>query len=684
MQPFAPLVAVVALAATSTAQLTLVVPPGYAGTVGNTSSTLPWSRGTASMRIQFLLDSTNFTLQGVTTPIFISQLRYRPFPGAATSWVGGSWPNVRIDMATCPHDWMTTSTTFASNLGPDLTTVHNGPVVVNGGTTLGSGVLVPWYITIPLTTDFFYDPTSGNDLTIDIRLDGTGWFGVSRAADHVQNPGIGGVPRGTRVYNTSSLTASTGTSNPSNITVTEFSYVPAVGLVPSFTATPRSGPLGQLVNFTDKTYTSDPGGVTSWAWDVDGIPGTDYTTQNCSHTYTTEGNKTVTLTVTSAMFGTQSLTRTAYVVIDGVRATFSTLVGPGTSVVAFTDTSTGNPTSWQWDFQNDGIVDDATQNPSFAYPGPGQYTCRLTVADAFSNDTTTQAVPVNVIPVPAFSSTLASTVATRGFWFQTPTRFSVITAQVPDETNDGTQNVAIFRLAGAPPVSSAVASGGLEFAALNQPSANNIPCAVSFDAGEYVGVLGACGTTTMQNSYANVAGSVASSVLGQPTTLTRFGTQFNINTTGADHPYWQEPPEQLSRVVLGVTACAAIPYGTGSPSGLGPAAPKMRGTALPFIGQTAVHSVTQNDALVLQMMVGGFGRLAFPLPPFGTILIGSVNLIDVMNGGAPVGPGTTTWSFPIPPSPSLVGQSINWQNAHIVIPTGEWALSNGVEWWIGN
>ncbi|HEU4419591.1 MAG TPA: hypothetical protein VFT55_11675, partial [Planctomycetota bacterium] len=289
-------------------------------------------------------------------------------------------------------------------------------------------------------------------------------------------------------------------------------------------------------------------------------------------------------------------------------------------------------------------------------------------------------------PVPAFGSTFSSAAATRGFWFQSPTRFSIISASVPNEfvPAETIQNVAIYRLAAAPPVFSATATGGLEFAGLNQPAGSPIPCVVSFDVGEYVGVLGACGTTTMRNSYGTPAGPFASSVLGNPTTLTRMGTQFNINTSGANQAYWQEPAAAISRVVLGVTACAAIPYGTGSPSGLGPAAPSMRGTSLPFIGQTAVHTVTNNDALVLQLMVGGFGRLSIPLPPFGTILIGSLDLIDVMNGGAPAGPGNTTWSFAVPAVPALVGQSINWQNANIVIPTGEWSMSNGVEWWIGN
>jgi hypothetical protein len=110
----------------------------------------------------------------------------------------------------------------------------------------------------------------------------------------------------------------------------------------------------------------------------------------------------------------------------------------------------------------------------------------------------------------------------------------------------------------------------------------------------------------------------------------------------------------------------------------------MRASALPFVGQIATHEVTQNDDLVVQMMIGGFGRAALPLAPFGTILIGSLDFLEVMNGGAVVGPGTYPWSFAIPLNPALVGASINWQNAHIVINTGEWAMSNALEWWIDN
>jgi PKD repeat protein len=588
-----------------------------------------------------------------------------------------------IRCSTSPVDQSLVTTTFANQRGADETLCFQGPVSFPAQPAVVGPT--PYGISVPFTTNFLYDPNLGDlNIETDIPIQ-VGYVGGTPQLDvHA----VAGQANASRVYWTTGYSGGYPGGVATGITtnhavVVEVTYVPAAGLYPNFTGTPRTGPIGQLVNFTDQTYTSDPGGVTSYAWDVDGIPGTDYTTQNCSHTYTTEGNKTCTLTVTSAMFGTQTMTKTNYVVIDAVDASFTASVLVGT-LVSFTDTSTGNPTSWAWDFQNDGIVDDTTQNPAFLYPTPGQYTCKLTVTDAFSSDTQTTPIGVGIIPVPGFGSTFASATATRGYWFQSPTRFSIVSANVPNETSQAMQNVAIYRLAAAPPVYSATATGGLEFYAANQSTAGPIPCVVSFDVGEFVGVLGACGTTTMQNSYATPVGPFASSVLGNPTTLTRMGTQFNINTAGPNNPYWQEPAAAISRVVLGVTACAAIPYGVSSPSGLGPAGPTMRGTSLPFIGQNAVHSVTQNDALVLQLMVGGFGRLGIFVPPFGTINIGSVDLIDVMNGGAPVGPGTTTWSFPVPMAPALVGQSINWQNAHIVIPTGEWALSNGVEWWIGN
>ena len=62
--------------------------------------------------------------------------------------------------------------------------------------------------------------------------------------------------------------------------------------------------------------------------------------------------------------------------------------------VTFTDTSTGSPTSWSWDFTDDGIVDSTAQHPSFTYTAAGGYTARLTVSNSFGSSSTTRSITV--------------------------------------------------------------------------------------------------------------------------------------------------------------------------------------------------------------------------------------------------------------------------------------------------
>jgi PKD repeat protein len=50
-------------------------------------------------------------------------------------------------------------------------------------------------------------------------------------------------------------------------------------------------------------------------------------------------------------------------------------------VVQFTDRSTGNPVSWDWDF-GDGSAHSSAQNPSHIYVLPGTYTATLTVRNS--------------------------------------------------------------------------------------------------------------------------------------------------------------------------------------------------------------------------------------------------------------------------------------------------------------
>src|SRR5207247_4297416 len=67
---------------------------------------------------------------------------------------------------------------------------------------------------------------------------------------------------------------------------------------------------------------------------------------------------------------------------------------------SFTDQSTGTPTSWAWDFQNDGSVDSTQQNPQFTYSTPGSYTVSLTVSNTAGSTTTTKVSYITVTATP--------------------------------------------------------------------------------------------------------------------------------------------------------------------------------------------------------------------------------------------------------------------------------------------
>lgn len=58
--------------------------------------------------------------------------------------------------------------------------------------------------------------------------------------------------------------------------------------------------------------------------------------------------------------------------------------------VQFTDMSTGEPKSWAWDFNNDGVVDSNEQNPSYTFDTPGSYSVTLTVTNEIDTDSATK------------------------------------------------------------------------------------------------------------------------------------------------------------------------------------------------------------------------------------------------------------------------------------------------------
>ncbi len=160
--------------------------------------------------------------------------------------------------------------------------------------------------------------------------------------------------------------------------------------VAGFSGTPTSGDVPLTVQFTDLS-TNSP---TSWSWDFGDGVGTS-TVKNPSYTYAFAGTYTVTLTATNA-YGSDSETKTNYISVtqpanDPPVADFtaSPTSGDAPLAVQFTDLSTNDPASWNWDF-GDGVGTSTVKNPSYTYTAAGTYTVSLTATNAYGSDTETK------------------------------------------------------------------------------------------------------------------------------------------------------------------------------------------------------------------------------------------------------------------------------------------------------
>ena len=166
----------------------------------------------------------------------------------------------------------------------------------------------------------------------------------------------------------------------------------------NFTASPSVGIVGQAVQFTDSSTDPDDA-VVAWAWEFG--DGATSNTRNPTHTYTTAGTYTVTLTVTDAGGHSDAfslaLTVNPFGPLPGANFTFSPATPTEADFIVFTDTTSGTVTSRTWNW-GDGSP-TATANPAgHRYADSGAYTVTLTVTN---NQGTKQVQkPVTVANVP--------------------------------------------------------------------------------------------------------------------------------------------------------------------------------------------------------------------------------------------------------------------------------------------
>jgi hypothetical protein len=86
--------------------------------------------------------------------------------------------------------------------------------------------------------------------------------------------------------------------------------------------------------------------------------------------------------------------------VSALTAAFSSdkIIGCAPMTVKFTDNTTGTPTQWKWDIDNNGTTDYTVQNPSHTFTTAGTYTVKLVASNATSKDSIIKVAQIIVKP----------------------------------------------------------------------------------------------------------------------------------------------------------------------------------------------------------------------------------------------------------------------------------------------
>lgn len=171
---------------------------------------------------------------------------------------------------------------------------------------------------------------------------------------------------------------------------------------PNFTVSATDGCAPRTVQFSNLSQ----GNIASWFWDF-GDGGTS-TQANPSHTYQTNGDFDVSLTVTNAAGCSAPLTKPDLIRLKRPAAAFTsnaTLLCPP-AAVDFTAQATGDTTitQWLWDFGNGDTA--IGPNPTYTYSQGGNFDVTLIVVDALGCTDTlvdSQHVAVSMPPQAGFT-----------------------------------------------------------------------------------------------------------------------------------------------------------------------------------------------------------------------------------------------------------------------------------------
>lgn len=144
-------------------------------------------------------------------------------------------------------------------------------------------------------------------------------------------------------------------------------------------------------------------------------------------------------------------------------------------------------------------------------------------------------------PMPGQTGTFTGNV--RGYWFSSPTCFTITGLEVPTTASSGNQSIAVVRFQANPPTYS-VTTDVFDVLYLTQdnPSPGIIPVNILINAGDIIGILGSRAGVCSYSNTGNVT-----IVDGFNINLSRLGMQFPLASTPPQQ-LWTEAASNISRV----------------------------------------------------------------------------------------------------------------------------------------
>jgi hypothetical protein len=196
-------------------------------------------------------------------------------------------------------------------------------------------------------------------------------------------------------------------------------------------------------------------------------------------------------------------------------------------------------------------------NISFCDPGNDTYEAKVVIGETFETDwmklggmaggggSGGGGTMMYIGPhVRTYSSSM-----TRGYFFQAPTDFTVNGLRIPTDASTAVQNIEIVRFnSGPPPAYSGTTNDFTSLGYWNNVAGTNvINTNIYVQEDDWIGIIGARGTSTMYNSY---GGSNINSMIGSySVTLSRCGFQYNLNTQKL-HDIWSEVSGPIGRIEM--------------------------------------------------------------------------------------------------------------------------------------